>query len=65
MIRSKAKESAGWQPQGRKALGMVYGVEGVPPSNRGQDARDTTIPKLRLRLPPDLTTPGFSLRADH
>jgi hypothetical protein len=44
MIRSKDKESP---KSSRKALGMVYGVAGVPPSNRGQDARDTTIPKLR------------------
>jgi RNA polymerase sigma-70 factor (ECF subfamily) len=28
---------------------MVYGVEGVPPSNRGQDARDTGMPLNRGR----------------
>ncbi len=53
MIRSRAKEPGGWQPQGRKALGMV----GL--------SMHATIPKLRLRLPPELTTLGVSVRAEH
>jgi hypothetical protein len=57
VIRSQAKDPAGWQPQGRQALGMVGhrscadSPSWVWPSPSPED----------LRLPSDPVTPGLGL----